>query len=275
MRPKRLYLYDLLNENEIYRAISKKWFSCVSYSYFQFILKLAKNNFIFDYEILSNEEKSMCLMLHYDVWQKTGNVKSLEESIKLIGKNKVLTNEILEVLEILIDKIDFIEKEIQLDYSQPLKVHSRYTREQILAAFGDSTFLKKSSNREGVVNLELKNMELLLVTLEKTEKNYSPTTMYNDYAINEKIFHWQSQNSSKPEIGKGLSYINHQKNKKEILLFVREKNTDQFGNTMGYVFLGNANYQEHYGSKPMSINWELNETLPPYLWKSTVKMAVG
>ncbi len=44
---------------------------------------------------------------------------------------------------------------------------------------------------------------------------------------------------------------------------------------MGYVFLGSVNYQEHYGVKPMSINWELKEPLPPYLWKSTVKMSVG
>lgn len=267
--------YDPINEIEIYRAISKKWLSCNSYSYFQFILELAKKDFNVNINKLSEEKKSMSLMLHYDIWQTAGTNDSLEESIRLIGNNKVLTDEIIEVLEILIDKIDFIEKEVQLNYPQPLKVHSRYTREQILAAFGDSTFTKKSSNREGVVNFENKKTELLLVTLEKTEKNYSPTTMYNDYAISDKIFHWQSQNSSKPENGKGLSYINHLRNNKKILLFIREKNTDEFGNTIGYVFLGSVNYQEHYGTKPMSINWELEEPLPPYLWKSTVKMSVG
>ncbi len=267
--------YSKINENEIYRAIFKKWLSCASNSYFEFILSLAKKDFTINFNELNEVEKSMCLMLHYDVWQTGGSFKTLEESIIAIGKNKILTEEIIEVLEILIDKIDFIEKEIQLHYSQPLKVHGRYTREQILAAFEDSTFLKKSSNREGVVNLEDKNTELLLVTLDKTEENYSPTTMYNDYAINEKLFHWQSQNSSKPEIGKGLTYITHQENDKTILLFIREKNNDEFGNTMGYVFLGIVNYKEHYGSKPMSINWELNEPIPAYIWKDSVKMAVG
>lgn len=159
--------------------------------------------------------------------------------------------------------------------SQPLKLHSRYTREQILVAFGASTFKKQSSNREGVVNLGSKNTELLLVTLEKTEDNYSPTTMYNDYAVSEKIFHWQSQNSSKPEMGKGLSYITHKENGKYILLFVREKKSDEFGNTMSYVFLGAVNYIEHYGSKPMSIKWGLQVSIPPYIWKETAKMAVG
>lgn len=267
--------YAKKNEIEIYRAIAKKWLSCSSNFYFQFILSLAKKGFNINFNKLSDEEKCMCLMLHYDVWQKEAGFKSLEESIGSMGKNKILNEEIIEVLEILIDRIDFIEREISLDYSQPLKVHGRYTREQILAAFEYNTFLKKLSNREGVVNLENKNTELLLVTLEKTEENYSPTTMYNDYAINEKIFHWQSQNSSKPEIGKGLSYVTHQENDKKILLFIREKNTDEFGNTMGYVFLGIVNYKEHYGSKPMSINWELNEPIPAYIWKDSAKMAVG
>jgi hypothetical protein len=99
--------------------------------------------------------------------------------------------------------------------------------------------------------------------------------MYNDYAISEKIFHWQSQNSAKPEKGRGLSYITHKNNKKLILLFVREKNNDEFKNTMSYVFLGTANYESHYGSKPMSITWELSEPIPAYIWKDTAKMAVG
>jgi superfamily II DNA or RNA helicase len=267
--------YSDINEKEICRAISKKWLSSNSNSYFQFILSLARKGFKISFEKLNNEEKLMCLMLHYDVWQTAGRFNSIEESIHEIGKNRILTDEIIEVLEILINKIDFLEREIDLSYSQPLKVHARYTREQILAAFGDSTFQRKSSNREGVVYLENLNSELLLITLEKTEENYSPTTMYNDYAINEYIFHWQSQNSSKPEIGKGLSYITHQKNDKSILLFIREKNTDEFGNTIGYVFLGHANYKDHYGSKPMSINWALKEPIPPYLWKDSAKMAIG
>jgi hypothetical protein len=52
-----------------------------------------------------------------------------------------------------------------------------------------------------------------------------------------------------------------------------EKN--EFGNTMSFVFIGEGNIAEHYGSNPMSIKWELNEPLPPYLWKDSAKMAVG
>ena len=267
--------FDNKNEINIFKTIKNKWLSTSSSSYFSFLLKIAKEKFVIITNELNDNEKSMLLMLHYDIWQDAGGFKSLEESIKEIGKNKVLIAEVIEVLEILIDNIAFCELDIELPYKQPLKLHARYTRDQILAAFRLSTFKKKSSNREGVAESNELKTELLFINLIKSEENFSPTTMYDDYAINEILFHWQSQNASRPESGKGLSYVQHKKNKKKILLFVREKSNDEFGNTMGYVFIGEGNIKDYYGSKPMSINWELNEPMPHYLWKESAKMAIG
>ena len=71
----------------------------------------------------------------------------------------------------------------------PLKIHSRYNRDEILVALRIHQFDKKSSNREGVaVNKQL-NTEALFVTLKKSDKDYSPTTLYDDYAISEDLFH--------------------------------------------------------------------------------------
>ena len=267
--------FDSTNEKEIFSAVSNKWMSTNSISYFKFILKLARKNFKISIDEFNDEEKVMLLMLHYDVWQTAGGFDSLEDSIQSIGKNIVLVNEIIEVLDLLTDRIDFKEVEINLPYTQPLKIHARYTRDQILAAFGLSTFERKSPSREGVAENHNLNTELLFINLIKSEEDFSPTTMYDDYAINELLFHWQSQNSAGPETPKGLSYINHQSIGKRILLFVREKANDEFGNTMGYVFIGEGSLKEYNGSKPMSIKWELNEPVPHYLWKASAKMAVG
>ena len=49
----------------------------------------------------------------------------------------------------------------------------------------------------------------------------------------------------------------------------------KMGNTIGYVFIGEGNFRETEGSKPMSIKWELNEPMPNYLWKDSAKMSVG
>lgn len=267
--------FDALNEKQIYSAIKNKWFSTNSISYFEFILNLAKKDFKINVKDFSENESSMLLMLHYDIWQNAARFNSLEESINTIGKNKILVNEIIEVLEILIDRIDFKEIEINLPYNQPLKLHARYTRDQILVAFKMSTFEKKSSNREGAAENKNLNTEILFINLVKSEEDFSPTTMYDDYAISETLFHWQSHNAYGPETTKGLSYMNHLENNKKILLFVREKATDENGNTMGYVFIGEANFIESEGSKPMSIKWELNEPIPNYLWAASAKMSVG
>jgi superfamily II DNA or RNA helicase len=267
--------FDNTNEKQIYSAISNKWLSTNSTSYFRFILKIAKQGFDIKMNDFDHNEKTMLLMLYYDVWQNHGLFNSLEESIKKIGGNKVLVNEIIEVLELLLDNVDFRETEIMLPYNQPLKLHARYTRDQILAAFGLSTFEKKSSSREGAAENVSLNTEILFINLIKSEENFSPTTMYDDYAISETLFHWQSHNAYRPDKGKGLTYITHEANNKKILLFVREKANDENGNTIGYVFIGEGIFMETEGSKPMNVTWELKEPMPEYLWKASAKMSVG
>ena len=265
--------YNDINEIEFTRTILKKWLMSTSLSYFKFIKELIENNF--NLSILESEnQKLMLMMFYYDFWQKPKLFGNLEESIKEISLNEVLIKEMKEIIEILIDKINYIEKDILLPYELPLKLHSRYTREQILSAFGLNTFTRQYSSREGVLNIQEKNTELLFVTLEKTEDKYSPTTMYDDYAISEKLFHWQSQNSTKPDSPKGTSYINHEKEGKNIILFVRESNHDKNKNTMTYICLGKVFYKSHYGSQPMSITWKLEEEIPSFLWSSIAKMAV-
>lgn len=125
-------------------------------------------------------------------------------------------------MKILIERLDVSESPMDLGFPNALQLHGRYSLDQILAAFGQNSFEKKSSSREGVLFVKDLNCELLFVTLDKMEKNYSPTTLYNDYAINEYLFHWQSQNSARLDRGKGLSYINHREDGKKIILFVRE-----------------------------------------------------
>jgi superfamily II DNA or RNA helicase len=267
--------FDDTNEVAITRAIKNKWLSTSCLSYFSFIKRMTEQHFKYNESEINEEERMMLLMLHYDVWQNEGGFSSLKESITSIGKNPTMVEEMIEVLDYLIDRIDFIENNVTLPYAQPLKLHGRYTRDQILAAFRISSFEKRSSNREGLAENKELNTELLFVDLVKSEEDFSPTTLYNDYAISDYLFHWQSQNKTSPNTPKGKSYINHLADDKIILLFVRERAKDEFGNTMGYVFLGKINYEEFYGSKPMSITWRLDEPIPNYLWSQSAKLSVG
>ena len=264
------------NEKELTRCISKKLLSCNSLSYLRFIKKLIDQNF--KIEEFSAEEEIMAVMFHYDVWQESGRksgFNSLQESMDAVAKNQNMLDELEEVVDYLISKIDVIEKDINLGYPFPLKIHSRYNRDQILAALKLHKFEKASANREGVAFNKSLNTEALFVTLKKSEKEYSPTTMYDDYALNEYLFHWQSQNNTAPDSPKGKSYIKHRSKNKKILLFLREQNTDEYGRTMSYVFIGEANFVKSHGAKPMNIEWNLNEPIPGYLLKESIKLAAG
>jgi hypothetical protein len=268
-------VFDNTYEDAIIKAISNKWLVTRSTSYFNFILDLAQREFQVSIQDFSEEEYLMLQMLYVDVWPEKSGFNSLEASIRAIGHNKIILQEIIEVLEYLNDSIGFEELTETLPYAQPLRLHARYTRDQILAAFRFSSFDKIASNREGVAENKQLNTELLFINLIKSEENFSPTTMYDDYAISESVFHWQTQNAAGPETTKGRSYIKHKEAGKHILLFVREKKKDAFDNTMGYVFVGAATYDSHYGSKPMSIRWKLHTHLPHYLWKQAAKLRVG
>ena len=261
------------NEKEISNFIRNRLIHCNSATYLHFIRKICESNF--EISIDSESDQLYALMLHYDVWQKSGpecNFTSLNESLRQIGRNTEMVKEILEVVDYLIEEISFIEKPIDLGYTFPLKIHSRYNRNQILVAIRRHQFKKAKPSREGSSFEKSINTEALFVTLKKSDKEYSPTTMYEDYALNKNLFHWQTQNSASPNTSKGQAYINSEK---KVLLFVREQNKDEFGFTMGYVFLGETIFQKYSGEKPMNIEWKLAEPMPAYILKESQKLAVG
>ena len=245
-------------------------------SYLKFIASLLEHDLTFS--TADARDKQFALMLYYDIWQKgigEYGFASIEEGLQEIARYPVLKNEIQEIVSFLRGNLNHTTKAIDLGYPVALEVHAQYSRDEILCAFGITTPEKAFPSREGVVNIPDLNTELLLVTLNKSEKDFSPSTQYEDYAINEKIFHWQSQNRTAPESPVGISYIKHRENRKNLLLFVREEKKDAYGFTSPYYFLGPVEYISHSGSRPMNINWELQEPMPAFLWKGAAKMAVG
>jgi len=269
-----------------YRAINNRLIKCSSISYLRFIKALCDNSFSIS-SVDANKQTSspqqlFSLMCHYDFWDKTGSqagFSDLAESLMTL-KNSILQCELSEVISILIERLQVSEfdmprvNNVIVDAS-PLKMHVRYPKEHILIAFGDSTFTKKSSSREGVLNIAVANTELLFVTLNKCEKQFSATTMYHDYAISPTLFHWQTQNSARPTSGRGLGYTQQKENNKTFLLFVREQAKDENGRTMGFVNFGPVDFVRYEGSQPMNITWKLKHPMPAYLWNETAKLAVG
>jgi superfamily II DNA or RNA helicase len=227
--------------------------------------------------VLNGNETRMLLMFHYTIWQKSvkdAGFKDVTESIISLKNNPVMFSEIVELLKYRYEKIDFIDEEVDLGFDCPLDLHCSYTRDQILSAVDFYTEEKMPAMREGVKSLPDKKLDLFLITLNKSEKDYSPTTMYNDYSINETLFHMQSQSTTSESSPTGTRYINHRKQGVKIALFVREFKTDNAG-ASAYTFLGLAGYVSHEGSRPMNIIWKLEKPIPAKYYKKTNKLIAG
>ena len=171
---------------------------------------------------------------------------------------------IIHILPML-DRLDF-------DFACPIDLHCTYSRDQLLVALD---FMKPSTVREGVKWLPEKKLDVLFVTLNKSDKDYSPTTMYQDYSINKTLFHWQSQSTTSDRSKTGQRYIHHRAEGSRILLCVRDAKKDAWGGTASYSVLGFVDYVQHTGSNPMSITWRLAAEIPAKYIRQTNKLIVS
>lgn len=185
-----------------------------------------------------------------------------------IEENPIVMSDLAELLDYVYEKISFVPQR----YDQiPLDIGATYTREQLFSALG---YEKPNQIREGVKYLPEIKTDILLVTLNKSEKEYSPTTLYQDYSINEKLFHWQSQSTTSDQSNTGQRYIHHDSLNSKVLLFVREfKTLNKYAVAMPYTFLGPVHYVSHTGSKPMNILWELEHPIPARYLPKTSKLS--
>ena len=224
----------------------------------------------------TEEEKRLLQMLRYTLWGENPRelrFDSPEEAIREMLQNKTLCRELRELLKYNFEKIDFIDAPLELGFACPLDLYCSYSRDQILVA---CDFMKPSSMREGVKYLPEKHLDLLFVTLNKSEKDYSETTLYNDYSISETLFHWQSQSTTSDTSETGKRYINGHRSGNTVVLFVREsKKDDETGLTPSYTCLGKAVCVAHEGSSPINITWELEHPIPAKYLKKTNKLMVG
>ena len=159
--------------------------------------------------------------------------------------------------------------------SVPLQIHGTYTLDETLAAF-DERNRKGGVKRiqTGVYYLKRLQTDLFFVTLEKSERHYSPTTLYNDYPISDRLFHWETQSNCHEDTPTGRRYMSVGSDGQQALLFVRRRRSDERGETMPYTLLGPCAYRGHRGARPMQIEWELERSMPAAFYQE-VKLAAG
>jgi hypothetical protein len=139
----------------------------------------------------------------------------------------------------------------------PLVVHARYTRVEILAAFGVGGAARVAPWQSGVYWAKAARADLLAFTLDKTSGGFSPTTRYKDYAISRDLVHWESQSVTRASSPTGQRYQQHATLGTNVMLFARGRSEER-----AFYFLGPATYVKHDSELPMSITWRLHHPLP-------------
>jgi hypothetical protein len=212
----------------------------------------------------SSRERRLIRML---VGSLAGNVvdktASLKDATALVWNRPYVRDELLELLRVLRKRVDHVQMPLENYAEVPLQIHARYTRLEILAAFGVGEGTKAPLWQTGVWWAAEAKADLLAFTLDKTSGRFSPTTRYRDYAISPELIHWESQSLTRSESPTGQRYQSHEAQGSSIMLFARLNTEDR-----AFWFLGPATYVKHESEQPMAVTWRLQHRLPADLFAS-------
>lgn len=188
--------------------------------------------------------------------------------LQLLWAHPQVRAELFELFGWLQQRIQHLGHVLTDKVNVPLRVHARYSRAEIQAAFGDAgagdeehAQIRVPPWREGVKFMRQERCDVFLITLTKTEKRFSPTTRYRDYAISRSLFHWESQSRTTADSPTGQRYQHHTTQGTAVMVFVRLNPEDR-----AFYFLGPASYLSHQAEMPMQITWKLTYPLPADLF---------
>ncbi|WP_328296237.1 DUF3427 domain-containing protein [Kineococcus sp. NBC_00420] len=180
-----------------------------------------------------------------------------------VGGESAVSTELGQVVDLAFDSARRPTVELTGSlHGVPLAVHARYSRNEIVAALGLISDKRPPERfREGVLWAPHLNTDAFLITLNKSDADFSPTTMYQDYPLTRDLFHWESQSTTSVSSVTGQRYLNHRENETHVMLFVRPTKTGDLGPDP-FLFLGEAEYVSHRGDRPIAITWKLHHEMP-------------
>ena len=216
---------------------------------------------------LDEDHLPYATMLYYNLYQERIDKTELKEmgmyqALALLhdDRYRYFKQEAAEIVSYLLSHLEITTTPLGSDVLPCIELYGYYTREEIFTLVGRQTEEKRMSGSvSGVFNLPEYDATLLFVTLNKSDKDFSPSTQYDDYVINKDYFHWQSKNTDSHYNRGGKIYTEQPQRHNKIVLFVREEKKDGFGNTCPFHRFGLVDYVSSHGDFPMNITWKLEK----------------
>lgn len=226
------------------------------------------------FSAFDRRQRRLLAMLHFSLWGVNKGMASFDEGYRRLWPHEAVREELTELLDVNDQCSASIARPLGLEPHIALSTHARYSRDEVLAALGVGTAEKPPQLREGVKWVDEEQIDAFFVTLNKSESDYSPTTMYRDYAVSYELFHWESQSTTSAASVTGRRYINHDDQGSSVLIFARETAKAEVG-TGPYLCLGPAYYVSHEGERPMAITWKLRSPMPEVTFEGARAVSVG
>jgi len=219
-------------------------------------------------------ERRLLTMLAWGLGSGGSGRSSIEAFFADLWAQAAVREEIVQLLQAVDERAQTRGAPSGLEPEVPLVLHARYSRQEVIAALGFGDGVKPKVTQGGILWVPQAGSDVFFVDLKKAERDYSPTTMYRDYALNRELFHWESQSRQTPEQPSVQRYIHHQARGTRVLLFVRERKSFELG-TQPFTFLGPASYVEHRGERPVAFTWRLGVPMPEALFEVARSVAAA
>jgi hypothetical protein len=210
------------------------------------------------------EAGDTALVTHYRIWGQPGRklgIASIEESYRRAAQNPSLLRDLDEVLAWADEESRVGSELLNLPFPCSLELHATYGSDEIKAALGKASFESAGETGSGVIRCSGIKAIVALVTFQKTEKQFSPSTMYQDYPISRKLLHWETQGVTSQASETGQNFIHHQQRGQTMLFFVRSRKRVD-GVTAPFTFLGPAKLVSFQSERPIQMVWRLDHSMP-------------
>ena len=185
----------------------------------------------------------------------------LEEAFLRLTANPTICADLDEILDWSLDTTEVAGIAPELPYHVPLELHAQYGIREVQAAFGRATLESSGQTGVGVMHFAEQKTYALLVTFQKTEKEFSPSTMYADYPISRELLHWESQANTAQHHTDGKNLIHHQERGYTVLVFARgQKKRNNV--TVPFIYLGPVDMVSYESERPIKMVWKLRYAMP-------------
>lgn len=209
------------------------------------------------------------MFIHYRLWGKPGaklGTATIKNSFERLAGNPSILADLDEILEWAATETRISGIPANLSFPCTFELHAQYSNVDITVALGLATLESAGQTGVGVLHFRDVKVYALLITFQKTEREFSPSTMYADYPISRELLHWESQSNTTQNSDTGQNLINHRKRGYSILIFARDvKKRD--GITVPFSYLGPADLDDYERERPIKVIWRLRYPMPAEMFE--------